>query len=754
MTARTRHAKHTGGKGKAAGRGRASAPATGSDQPRLEPLAGLVERVSYQHPESGFCVLRVKVRGHRELVTAVGSTASVRPGEHVACRGYWDNHREHGLQFRAVEMQVTPPDTVDGIEKYLGSGMIRGIGPHFARKLVRAFGAKVFDVIEHTPERLLRLEGIGQVRVKCITEGWAEQRAIREIMVFLQTHGVGTARAVRIYKTYGDEAVARVRENPYLLARDIRGIGFRTADQVATSLGIEPGAMIRARAGVSHVLAEAVTEGHCCLPAHELLEAAERLLEIPAETVSEALESELADQLLIAGEVSGQRCIFLTHLWYAEGYAAGRLRELAAGRPCWRAIDADKAVPWVERQLGIQLAPGQRAAIRLAVRARLMVITGGPGVGKTTLVNSILCILRARDVRVALTAPTGRAAKRLAESTGMTAMTIHRLLEVDPRHGGFKHGTENPLDCELLVVDEASMVDVPLMTALLQALPAHAALLLVGDVDQLPSVGPGRVLGDVIDSGVVPVARLTEIFRQAAESRIVTNAHRVNSGEMPEMEAARGEDADFYFVEARNPEDGVAKVIEIIRHRLPARFGFNAIDDVQVLCPMNRGGLGARSLNIELQRHLNPPVDALCVERFGYTYRVGDKVMQVENDYDKEVFNGDLGRVRAIDPELGELTVEFDGARVQYQYGELDELALAYAISIHKSQGSEYPAVVIPVMMQHYVMLRRNLLYTGITRGRRMVVLVGERRAVGLAVQDKAERRRWSKLGERLAAAR
>jgi exodeoxyribonuclease V alpha subunit len=445
---------------------------------------------------------------------------------------------------------------------------------------------------------------------------------------------------------------------------------------------------------------------------------AEQLLEIPDDILREALHLELRDENVVADTIGERRCIFLGLLWNAEQVIAGRLQALATGRPSWPEIDADRAIPWVEGKLGVTLARSQREAVRQAVSSKGMVITGGPGVGKTTLVNAILRILVVKGVEVALAAPTGRAAKRLSESTGMEAKTIHRLLEVDPRHGGFKRGLDNPLECDLLVVDETSMVDVPLMASLVKALPDKAALVLVGDVDQLPSVGPGQVLADVIGSGAVPVARLTEIFRQAAESQIVTNAHRVNTGRMPNLGATKSDSTDFYFVEARDPEDGVAKIIEIVKNRLPGRFGFDPI---------------------------------IFVERFGFTYRVGDKVMQTENDYDKDVFNGDLGYVRHIDPDAQELVIEFDGAPVDYQFGELDEVALAYAISVHKSQGSEYPAVVIPLMMQHYMMLRRNLLYTGITRGRRLVVLVGQRQAVGMAVKGRVETRRWSKLMEWLA---
>jgi exodeoxyribonuclease V alpha subunit len=713
-----------------------------------EALSGLVERVVYHNPETGFCVLRVDVRGHREPVTIVGSAAEIRPGEAIQATGRWDRHRAHGLQFKADFLKAMPPTTLDGIEKYLGSGMIKGIGPHFAKKLVAAFGEEVFDVIENDGKRLRKLEGIGPKRAETIVAGWSEQKAIRDIMVFLQSHGVGTQRAVRIYKTYGVDAIRLVSENPYRLARDIRGIGFPTADLVAGRLGIEKTAMIRARAGVSYALTEAVDQGHCALPEDDLLARAASLLEIPADILDDALRQELRDEVVVAGTIDDRRCIFLASLWNAEKVIAERLRALAAGEPSWPRIDAAKAVPWVEEKLGVALAASQRAAVATALSSKVMAITGGPGVGKTTLVNAILRILRAKRVEVALAAPTGRAAKRLSESTGLEAKTIHRLLEVDPAFGGFKRGRDNPLECDLLVIDEMSMVDVPLMAALTEALPDGAALLIVGDADQLPSIGPGQVLADILESGAVPVARLTEIFRQAAESRIVVNAHRVNAGRMPDLEGDA--DSDFHFVAARDPEDGAAKIVEIVRNRLPARFGFDPVKDIQVLCPMNRGGLGAIALNGALQAALNAARDETAVERFGVVYRVGDKVMQTDNDYDKAVFNGDLGTIREIDFAAETLVIAFDGRPLEYRFGELDQVSLAYAITIHKSQGSEYPAVVVPMMTQHYVMLRRNLLYTAITRGRRMVVLVGEVRAIRRAVTESGEVRRWSKLAERL----
>jgi exodeoxyribonuclease V alpha subunit len=710
-----------------------------------EVLAGLVDRVTFHNSENGFCVLRVKARGQRDLITVVGHAAMISAGEFVQASGAWTNDRTHGVQFKASFLKATAPTTVEGIEKYLGSGMIRGIGPVYAKKLVRAFGEAVFEVIEQEPDRLREVTGIGTKRAARIIAGWAEQKAIREIMLFLHSNGVGTSRAVRIYKTYGADAIQLISENPYRLARDIRGIGFRTADQIAAKLGIEKTALIRVRAGISFALAEAMDDGHCGLPHEELLALTVQLLEVPAELVETALGLELQDSTVIADDLDGRRCIFLAGLYRAEREIAGKLNALAAGKPPWPSIDADKAIPWVEKRTKLALAQSQIVAVRVALTSKLLVITGGPGVGKTTLVNSILKILLAKTVAIALCAPTGRAAKRLSESTGLEAKTIHRLLETDPRTGAFRRTEEAPLDCELLVVDETSMVDVPLMRALLRALPVGAALLLIGDVDQLPSVGPGQVLADIIASSAVPVVRLTEVFRQAAESRIIVNAHRINHGVMPDL--APVENGDFHFVDAADPEEGVRKLLAIVRERIPKRFGFDPIRDIQVLCPMNRGGLGARSLNIELQKELNPPGE-IRIERFGWTFCPGDKVMQVENDYDKDVYNGDVGVVSLIEMEEGELHVDFDGRDVTYGFGELDELVLAYATTIHKSQGSEYPAVVIPLSTQHYPMLQRNLVYTGVTRGKRLVVLVGQRKALAIAVKGARTRRRWSKLQE------
>jgi exodeoxyribonuclease V alpha subunit len=760
-----------------------------NEQPSAQPtaaqptevLAGSIERVTFHNPDNGFCVLRIKARSHRELVTVVGHAAEISAGEWVTVSGTWVNSREHGQQFKAAFLRSSPPTTSEGIEKYLGSGMIRGIGPIYASKLVTAFGAEVFEVIEQAPERLREVPGIGRVRAGRIAKAWADQKVVREIMVFLHSHGVGTARAVRIFKTYGNDAVQVMAENPYRLARDIRGIGFRTADAIAAWLGIEATAMIRLRAGINYALLEASGEGHCGLPTAELLKLAGELLtverpapppppqrETPAKRVplepaviQAALDLELSEGSVVADALAGEAAIFLAHLHRDERRIADVLRELAQGAPPWGQIDAVKAISWVEQRLSLELAASQKEAVQQALASKVLVITGGPGVGKTTLINAILRILAAKKLRIQLCAPTGRAAKRLAETTGLEAKTIHRLLEFDPAAYGFRRSAELPLECDLLVVDETSMVDVPLMASLLTAIPPEAALLLVGDVDQLPSVGPGQVLADGITSGAVPVARLTEVFRQAASSRIITTAHAINAGTIPDLRPpSEGGTTDFYFLPAETPEKAVALILKVVGERIPARFGFDPIGQVQVLCPMARGGCGSRSLNIELQQLLNPD-PAEQVERFGWRFAPGDKVMQIANDYEKEVFNGDVGTIDAIDADNSELSVLFpsseagiSGSRaVVYGWGELDHLVPAYACTIHKSQGSEYPAVVIPLLTQHYAMLQRNLVYTGLTRGKQLVVLVGQKKALAMAVKNHLGRKRYTKLAEWLAPA-
>ena len=753
-------------------------------------VAGIVERVTFHSEETGFCVLRVNAARRREPVTVVGAAASVGPGEFVEANGAWVNDRTFGLQFRAEHLRVVPPSTLEGIEKYLGSGMIRGIGPHFAGQLVRAFGAEVFDVIEREPARLMELPGIGPKRRAQVVAAWAEQKAVREIMVFLQSHGVGTARAVRIYRLYGDRAVERVRENPYRLALDVRGIGFRTADAIARSIGFDPDSLPRARAGLRHVLQEISSEGHCAGERGGLLEAAAELLEVEPEIVERALARELGEDALVEEERAGESWIYLPPLHRSERGAATHLaRLLTAGGPPWGVIDPDKAIPWVEQRVGFTLSASQHEAVARAIRERVTVITGGPGVGKTTIVNAVLGIVRAKGTRALLCAPTGRAAKRLAESTRLEASTIHRMLEFDPATGGFRHGPDDPLDADFVVVDEVSMVDVVLANQLLRAIPTHAALLLVGDVDQLPSVGPGSVLAEIIASGRAPTVRLTEIFRQASSSRIVVNAHRINRGETPEYPRPQGrsgdprsasasaagpdgpeqrapapdpgaghagdvpaELSDFYVITARDAEEARERLVQVVTERIPRRFGIDPLTDLQVLTPGRRGGLGAQALNAELQSCLNPDAPAR-VTRFGTTFAAGDKVLQTVNDYQKEVFNGDIGRITAVDLEERMVTVDFEGRLTPYELSELDELSLAYAITVHKSQGSEFPVVVMPLTTQHYMLLQRNLLYTGVTRGKRLVVLVAEPRALAIAVKRHESVDRRSRLAERIREA-
>ena len=711
-------------------------------------ISGHIERVTFHSEETGFAVLQVNVDGEKGLVPVVGSIANVHPGEFLTAKGEWVVDPAHGRQWKATDMRAAPPDSPEGIEKFLGSGMIHGIGPVYAKKLVERFGKEVLDVIESRSARLEEVPGIGPGRRKKIKDSWNETRTVREIMTFLMGHGVSTARAFRIYKTYGENAMRRVQANPYCLARDIRGIGFKTADDIARKFGIEPDSPQRARAGVEYVLHELSAKGHCAYPREDLVRETSDTLDIDPDRVEDAVLHGLSEKrLVLESRLSERPLIYYHGLHRAETDLALDLARLREGASPLADANPDTALGWVQSQIGMELASLQQEAARRVLTEKVLVVTGGPGVGKTTLVNAIIRLFRARKHKVRLAAPTGRAAKRMAEATGFTATTLHRLLVVDPKTGGFKHNRSHPLKGDVFIIDEASMLDLPLAHQLVAALPPSAVLILVGDVDQLPSVGPGSILADLIRSDRLSVSRLTEIFRQARGSAIVTNAHAINRGVFPSG-CTPDSPGDFYHLPADTPAEVWGKIQGLLGGKLRKSFGLDPRRDVQVLTPMQRGELGARNLNLSIQDLLNPHGDE--VERYGARFRVGDRVMQTLNNYDKEVFNGDMGHIVALDPGEQCLWVDFGTDKIPYRFQELDELMLSYAVTIHKSQGSEYPCVVIPLHTQHFVMLQRNLLYTAVTRGKQLVILVGPEKAIRMAVNKQESGQRVTLLAERL----
>ncbi len=716
-------------------------------------VEGSVARITYVSEETQYVVARLDVPGKPDPVTIVGTVLSLTPGETLRVHGRWSHHPKYGEQFKVDRYESVVPATIVGIQKYLGSGMIKGIGPVFAKRLVEAFGAETLKVIEETPGRLAEVEGIGPIRQQRITAAWAEQREIREVMLFLQGHGVSPAYAVKIFKTYGQAAIATVREDPYRLARDIRGIGFKMADKIAREVGIPADSPLRAAAGILHTLNELTDEGHVYVPEAELLRAAEETLDIPAALLPDALCALAADEAVVVEPLAEGRAVYLAALHVSESQLARRLADFLRAPRAVPPIDVDQALPWVEQKTGLDLTEEQRQAVGLAFQEKLLVITGGPGTGKTTILQAIIRLLEAKKLRIHLASPTGRAAKRLAEVTGHEAATLHRLLEWNPREGGFQRNARNPLETDVMVVDEVSMIDVLLAHHLAQAIPLTATLLLVGDADQLPSVGPGTVLQDLLAAPRIPAVRLTTIFRQAAQSRIVSNAHRVNRGEFPDLSTAgAAARQDFFFIAEDDPPKLQDLIVDLAQRRLPGKYGLDPLADIQVLTPMHRGPIGAAQLNAALQERLNPPRNGAAeLLRGGRIFRVGDRVLQLRNNYDKGVYNGDLGRITAIDPSEQTVVVRVEDREVPYDFSDLDELTLAYAVTVHKSQGSEYPAVVMPVHTTHYPMLQRNLLYTAITRAKRLLVLVGTRKAVAIAAKNDATRRRYSRLRERLA---
>ena len=758
----------------------------------LQSLRGTIERITFYNEENGYTVARFVPEGKTIPVTIVGNMMGVNVGESLALEGTWSTHREYGPQFEIKRFAIQLPATVVGLKKYLGSGLIKGVGPVTAERIVAHFGLETLEIIEKEIERLREVEGVGAKRIEMIKRGWTEQKQIKEVMLFLQSHGVSTTLAVKIYKAYGDGALNVVRNDPYRLARDIWGIGFITADKIARAIGIKPDDPARIEAGVRYVLSNFSDDGHVFALRDDLVRESAQTLGAAANLVEEAIarlqkaeevvvepdlslrgapsamkqspsrelgtlaphaSAGVASQTSLAMTQRPDEAVYLAPFYYAEIGVANRIKQIAASSNSrlaeFRATDWTAAFEWVATKSKIALTAKQQDAVRAALTNKISILTGGPGTGKTTSVRALIQLLKAKRKTFKLAAPTGRAAKRLSEATGETAQTLHRLLEFKPFQGNkFARDRENPLDADLIIVDELSMIDLLLMNALLKAVDITSHLLLIGDPDQLPSVGAGNVLKDLIASRFVPIVALDVIFRQAEESHIIVNAHRINQGQMPLFDKnAR----DFFlFVEA-DPEQATARIVELVKHRIPRKFGLDAVDDIQVLAPMHRGTVGVAELNRALQDALNPAEERKREWRHsGRVFRVGDKVLQTRNNYDKQVFNGDLGRVVEIDAEEQRVVVNFDGARVEYEFGEVDELVHAFAMSVHKSQGSEYRAVVIPLLTQHFMMLQRNLLYTAVTRAKELVVLVGTPKAISIAVKNNKIAQRNSRLGKRL----
>lgn len=740
----------------------------------------VVERITYQNPENGYSVLKCRLKGYSEPVPVIGNMIDANVGSVLVAEGSWKVDAKYGRQFIAEKWEETLPATVYGMEKYLGSGLIKGVGPKYAKKIVQQYGEDTFHVIEDHVERLIEIDGIGQKRVRMIAESWARQKEVKNIMLFLQEHQVSASYAAKIYKQYGNDSISVMKENPYKLADDIWGIGFRTADQIAMKLGFSRESYVRLRSGLMYTLSELSDEGHVFAEKQQLIDKAAELLEASPETVIMTMDDMLRNKELILEKNIVRMCedgnpvqaIYLPPFYFAEIGVAGKLKKLAAS-PAGDSLYAKLTearkhagsenlsvdITAIQDKTGMEYDEIQADAIRQAATAKVMVLTGGPGTGKTTTTHGIIAAYRAYGLRILLAAPTGRAAKRMTEATGLEAKTIHRLLECKPPEG-YQKNEENPLEGDVLIVDECSMIDIILMNSLLKAIPPTMRLIMVGDIDQLPSVGAGNVLRDIIDSGAFPVVRLTRIFRQAQTSRIIMNAHRINEGKMPDI--SNGKTSDFFFLENEDPDAVVSQIVKLVQIKLPKYYQVEP-HRIQVLTPMQRGVVGATNLNLSLQEALNPAEQEVfirgrgkvtlpkeCLRRSGYAFRTDDRVMQVRNNYDKEVFNGDIGVIESVNETDRTLTVDFDGRSVVYDVTELDELVHAYATTIHKAQGSEYPIVVMPVLMNHYVMLQRNLIYTGITRAKKALVIVGTKKALNYAVQNVTVTKRNTMLRERL----
>ncbi len=717
-------------------------------------IHGLLEKISYHNEENDFVVAKLREKDRNELTTIVGNLSGINPGESLKLTGNWVHNKKFGEQFQVETFEVTVPATLLGIQKYLASGMIKGIGPIMSERIVEKFGLDTLDVVEKKPERLSEVEGIGPKRILEIKKTWKEQKEIKEIMIFLQGHGVSASYSAKIFKQYGNHSIEIVKENPYRLARDIYGTGFLTADKIAQHLGIDQNSLIRAKAGLLYILGQLTEEGHVYYPENLLVRKTREILHVDEEIILQAIRELSRERELFLEDLDPEgnlRAVYLAPFYGAETGVAQRLISLKESPSNVRTIHPEKAIEWVQRKLGIELARKQEEAVLLAATSKVLVITGGPGTGKTTIITAILRIFQQLKLKVLLAAPTGRAAKRMNETTGWGAKTIHRLLEYSPQKGGFKKDQDDPLEADVVIIDETSMVDTVLMHHLLKAIPSHAHLILVGDVDQLPSVGPGNVLKDIIKSGRFTVVTLTEIFRQAQESMIVVNAHKVNQGQHPMIkETDKPEETDFQFIEEEDPEKILQMILDLCSEKMVRDLRFHPLREIQVLTPMHKGTIGVTNLNVELQKRLNPGPSGIT--RGAWNFRVGDKVMQVVNNYDKDIFNGDIGWILKIDPEEREVVIDFEGRPVPYDYSDLDEIVLAYAVSVHKSQGSEYPVVILPVVTQHYLLLQRNLIYTGITRAKKRVVLIGTKKALAIAIRNNKPQRRYTLLSERLAS--
>lgn len=708
-------------------------------------LSGYVEAIIFSQQENGFTVARLKEAQKKDLTVIVGYLPSLQPGESIACKGVWKMHPSHGRQFEVADYTVEMPNDVVGIQKYLESGLVKGIGPIYAKKIVEKFGIQTLSIIDESPHKLLEIPGLGEKKLDSLIECWKAQKSIREVMIFLRANGASPAYAQRIYKTYGDSSIQKVKENPYKLAKDIFGIGFKIADQIALKIGFALHSSERISAGIEFVLWELSNDGHTCYPITEFLPLAKTMLDVEESLVQEEIKTLSEKGIIIVQEP----LLWLKPFYGYEVNIAKDIQKLVNHPQTIRNIDVSKAASWAEEQQGIEFAEQQKIAITMALTNKVHIITGGPGTGKSTITNAILRVADKLTNKILLAAPTGRAAKRMSQITRRKAFTIHALLEMDFASGGFKRGKDKPLDCEFIIIDEASMIDTPLLFYLLKAIPVGAKVLFVGDIDQLPSVGPGTVLRDIINSAKIPVTKLTEIFRQAKGSKIITNAHRINQGEFPSLSDSPF--SDFHFIEAETPEAIQQVILQLINQEIPEKYKFDKIEDIQVLSPMKRGAIGSEIMNDVLQNLLNPSSKPLL--RAGKKFHENDKVMQIRNNYDKGVSNGDIGRIQEIDAQDQLLTVSFDGKIVEYSFEDLDEIILAYATSVHKYQGSECPCVVIPVHTSHFKLLHRNLLYTAVTRGKKQVYLVGTKKAVAIAVHNDQVQKRYTNLEKAICEA-